>query len=172
MSFAVNYTISQTANGKILTFRDTSNYGDGSNDHKSNFTSRTLYLTFADDLIEQAIPFPFTNTNDSIQDIITYSISRDVALVAKLELVHPSPDPDAILFSENSVATTEFIEGYLRRLLGNFDFCGCVTNRTFIDLALLFIGKTAALNRADRGDIVGSQKALDFVQEKAQILIG
>jgi len=171
MSFIADFTVTQSNDGSILTFTDVSNYvspGTG----KADFTSRTLYLTFADGNPAIAVPFPYTNTNNAIQDIVTYTIDRDRAFVAKLELTQVAPDPTSILFQEAAICTTEYVEKGLRKLLSNLDLCDCKADRLFNDIALVEIGKIAALNRADRGDIAQAQKDISFVQDKVTLLLG
>lgn len=172
MAFAANFTVGQSNDGTILTFTDTSNYGATVTTNKSNFTSRTLYLTFANDLVATTVPFPYTNTNNGIQDIITYTISQDVAFVAKLDLINPSAGGSDILFDESVVVTTEFVEKGIRELIATNDLCNCNSNRIYNDLAIIEIGKISALNRGDRGDVLGAQKDISMVQEKIDLLIG
>jgi len=173
MPFIAEFTVGQSNDGTILTFTDISNYGATPTTNKSNFTGRSLTLTFAlSPTVPVVINWPYTNTNNTLQDQITYTISKDVSFVARLDLTNPSvvPSGSDVLFLEAPMCTTEFTEMYKRKLLADTNSCRCNKNRLASDICIIEVGIISALNRAARGDIYGAQKDISFSQDKAKLL--
>lgn len=163
MSFTANYEINQgIQTPTVITITDTSNYGATPNTNKINFTSRNLELTLTDTLTPVVIPFPFDNSNNLIQDIITFTVDRDRAGVVKLVLTNPMPEPDSIFFREATFCLTQFIENCKINKLADLNLQLLKDQKKALSLMVVDIGEQSALVRASKGDIIESQKDLDF----------
>lgn len=160
MAFVCKFTVNQSVDGKIITVTDVTNYGDGGFFHKVDMSSRTLYITRGDDLVEQTISFPFTNTNDATQDVYEFQQDQDYVYVIKMVLI----DNMAVEYEFISpVITTEFHNQQLRDLLSKVDNCGC---SGICKLAMkIQCDIDAATARACAADISGAQRLLEHASE-------
>ena len=162
MAFAVSFTVSQSADGGTVTLTDTTNYGDGGSFNKSDFISRTLLVTRGDDLVQNTVPFPYTNTNNSIQDQSVWTITEDYVYSIKMVLVHSS----SVEYTYSvQVITTEFTNKKLREILSAYSTCGCSDNCRLAEK--IQCGVDAATARTCAGDINGAQKIMFYVNELA-----
>lgn len=162
MAFVVAFTVKQSADGVSVLLTDTTNYGDGSAFHKVDFTSRTLYITRGDTLIEETVPFPYTNTVDSTQDIYTWTIDQDYVYSIRMVLV----DNTAVTYTFIAQAiTTEFTLKKLRQILSEFSTCGCDSECRIAQQ--IQCGIDAATARTCAGDIAEAQQILFYINELA-----
>lgn len=162
MAFAASFSVTQSADGATVTLTDLSNYGDGGSFHKTDFTSRTLYITRGDDLVEYTVPFPYTNTVDGTQDTSVWAIDQDYVYSIRMVLVHIS----TVEYTHTaSVITTEFTNKKLRQILSAFSNCGCESNCRLAEK--IQCGIDAATARACAGDISQAQQILFYVNELA-----
>jgi len=164
MPFTANYSVNQDfQTGVTITVTDTSNYSFNANSTKANCTDRYLILTNIDTLTAPVtLPFPFTNVNDNVQDIITFDIDRDRAMVIELVIVNPLADPDSILFNEAAVCFTQFIENCKLAKLDGLNLQLPKDRKIALDLFVTIIGEQSAIIEASRGDLLEAQKNLDF----------
>lgn len=162
MAFVAAFTVKQSADGATVTLTDTTNYGDGGSFNKVDFTSRTLYITRGDDLIEITDPFPYTNTNNSIQDTFAWTISQDYVYSIKMVLI----DNTAVTYTFIAqVITTEFTNKKLRQILSEFSTCGCDDECRLAQK--IQCGIDAATARTCAGDIAQAQQILFYINELA-----
>lgn len=160
MAFVTKFTVSQSVDGEVVTITDVTNYGDGGNFNKVDMTSRTLYITRGDNLIEQTIDFPFTNTDNNIQDQYQFSQDHDYTYSITMTLV----DNVAVEYSyTTTVITTEFHNQQLREILGDVDSCGCKGDCRLAQKIQCLID--AATARACAADIAGAQRLLEKATE-------
>lgn len=160
MAFVVKFTVTQSVDGDVISVTDITNYGDGGSFNKVDMSSRTLYITRGDSLQEQVIPFPFTNTTNSIQDVYQFSQDKDYAYSIKMILV----DNNAIEYEYVlTVITTEYHNQQLRELLSDVDGCGCHSDCRLIQKIQCALD--AATARACAADIAGAQRLLDYASE-------
>lgn len=160
MPFVVKFTVSQSVDGEVITVTDTSNYGDGGAFNKVDMVSRTLYITKGSDLIEQVIDFPYTNTDNSIQDQYQFEQDQDYVYSIKMTLV----DNVAVEYTYvTTVITTEFHNQQLREILGDVDTCGCKGDCRLAQKIQCLID--AATARACAADIAGAQRLLEKATE-------
>ncbi len=162
MAFAASFTVSQSVDGATVTLTDTTNYGDGGNFNKVDFASRTLYITRGDDLIEVTTPFPYTNTNNSIQDTTTWTIDQDYVYSIRMVLIDNSMVEYTFV---SQVITTEFTNKKLRQILSAFSSCGCESNCRLAEK--MQCGIDAATARTCAGDISQAQQIMAYVNELA-----
>lgn len=162
MAFVVAFTVKQSADGATVTLTDVTNYGDGGSFNKVDFTSRTLYITRGDTLVEETINFPYTNTNNAIQDEYAWAVDQDYVYSIKMTLV----DTNLIEYTYIAQAiTTEFTNKKLREILASYSTCGCSDD---CRLALkIQCGLDAATARTCAGDISGAQQIMEYINELA-----
>lgn len=162
MSFSVSFTVTQSADGTTVTLTDTTNYGDGGSFNKADFTSRTLYITRGDDLVENTVPFAYTNTNNAIQDVHAWTIDQDYVYSIKMVLVHSS----TVEYTYTAqVITTEYTNKKLRQILSAFSNCGCESNCRLAEK--MQCGVDAATARTCAGDISQAQQIMFYANELA-----
>lgn len=162
MAFVTSFSVSQSADGSTVTLTDLTNYGDGGSFNKVDFASRTLYITRGDDLIENTLNFPYTNTNNSIQDTSVWTIDQDYVYSIRMVLV----DNAAVTYTFTAqVIVTEFTNKKLREILSAFSTCGCDDNCRLAEK--MQCGIDAATARACAGDISQAQQILFYVNELA-----
>lgn len=162
MAFAASFSVSQSSDGATITLTDLTNYGDGGSFNKVDFTSRTLYITRGDDLVENTVPFPYTNTNNSIQDTSTWAIDQDYVYSIRMVLI----DNSSVQFTYTAqVVTNEFTNKKLRDILSSFSTCGCSDNCRLAEK--IQCGLDAAAARTCAGDISGAQQIIFYVNELA-----
>jgi hypothetical protein len=160
MAFIVKFTVTQSVDGEIVTLTDNTNYGDGGNFHKTDFVSRTLYITRGDNLIEQTIDFPYTNTVDGTQDTYLFTQEKDYAYSIRMVLI----DNLAVEYTYvATVITTEYINQKLREILGDIASCGCHGDCKLAQKIQCAID--AATARACAADIAGAQRLLEYANE-------
>jgi hypothetical protein len=162
MAFVVAFSVKQSADGTTVTLTDTTNYGDGGSFNKTDFTSRTLYITRGDTLIEEIILFPYTNTNNAIQDEYAWTIDQDYVYSIKMVLV----DNMSVTYTFSSqVITSEFTNKKLREILSAYSTCGCDDNCKLAEK--MQCGIDAATARTCAGDISQAQQIMSYVNELA-----
>jgi hypothetical protein len=162
MAFAASFTVKQSADGATVTLTDSTNYGDGGSFHKADFVSRTLYRTRGDTLVEETLTFPYTNTNDSIQDTYVWTIDQDYVYSIRMVLV----DNGTVTYTYTSpVVTTEFTNKKLRQLLSTVSTCGCNDNCSITQR--IQCGLDAATARTCAGDISEAQQIIFDINEVA-----
>lgn len=160
MAFVTKFTVGQSVDGEVITITDISNYGDGGSYNKVDMTSRTLYITRGDDLQEQVIPFPFTNTDNSIQDQYQFEQSKDYVYSIRMVLV----DNMSIEYTYViTVITTEYHNQMLREALSSSGSCGCGDDCRLAQKIQCAID--AATARACAADIAGAQRLLEYATE-------
>ena len=163
MAFAANFKLTQSIDGGTLTLSDLTNYGDSGSFNKADMTSRVLYITRADNLIEQTVNFPYTNTTNSIID--TYVFVQDQDYVYSIRLV--LTDNVATEFEYDAqIITTEFTLVKLRQLLSE-EGCGCNCNNNCTLVQQIQCGLDAASARTCAADISGAQQVLSQINEVA-----
>lgn len=162
MAFAPSFTVSQSVGGSIVTITDTSNYGDGGNFNKSGMVSRTLYITPGDTLVQQTINFPYTNTNNSIQDTYQFNVTQDYVYSITMTLIDNASIEYTVI---NQVIITEFTNKKLREILSEYSTCGCSSSCQSAEK--IQCGLDAATARACAADISGAQQILEYINELA-----
>lgn len=162
MAFLTSFTVSQSVEGSTIVLTDTSNYGADGAFHKTDFTSRTLYITRGDDLVENTVPFPYTNTIDSTQDTHAWTVDRDYVYSIRMVLI------DTALVQYEFIAqviVTEFTLKKLREILSSYTTCGCDDNCQLAQK--IQCGIDAATARTCAADISQAQQILFYVNELA-----
>jgi hypothetical protein len=160
MAFLAKFSVSQSVNGSVITIVDLTNYGDGGAFHKTDFVSRTLYITRGDTLEEDEIDFPYTNMNDNLQDQYQFSQDQDYVYSIKMILV----DNAAVEYTYvTTVITTEFTNQKIREILGDIANCGCNGDCKLAQKMQCTID--AATARACAADIAGAQRLLEYANE-------
>jgi hypothetical protein len=163
MAFVVLFTISQSIDGGTIVLSDTSNYGDAGFYHKTDMVSRVLYITRGDDLVENTVNFPYTNTVDATID--TYTFSQDVDYVYSIKMI--LTDTNAITYTYTlQVITTEYTNKKIKQLLSE-DGCGCDCNNNCSLVMKIECGLEAAASRTCAADISGAQQILFQINELA-----
>jgi hypothetical protein len=160
MAFSASFTVTQSVDGGTITLTDTTNYGDSGAFHKTDMVSRVFYITKGSDLIEQTVPFPYTNTNDSLQDQYQFEQDRDYAYSIRMVLT----DNVAVTYTYvATVITQEFHNQQLREILGDVTGCGCSGDCKLAQKTQCLLD--AATARACAADISGAQRLLEYASE-------
>lgn len=163
MAFAVAFTVSQSVDGSIVTITDTTNYGDGGSFNKVDFASRNLYVTPGTTLVESTVPFPFTNTNNALQDQITWDVTQDMVYSIRMVLV----DTSEVEYTYTvSAILTEYTNTALREILSADAACSCSNNCQVSQK--IQCGIDAATARTCAGDISQAQQILVYINELAE----
>lgn len=166
MAFAASFTASQSIDGKTLTFTDTSNYGDGGTNHKTDFSARRLKVIRGDDISKTTTyDFPFTGTPDGTHDTFSLAITQDYAYSVTMELVHTGGD---IVSVNNPVLTTQFIELNKLTMLNQVQPCDCNKFSLLDGIDKIQIALLSAVQRASTGDISGSNQLVQYAFEYSE----
>lgn len=168
--FIVSFTAIVGISGSPITFTDMSNYGEGGSYNKSNFTNRQLLVTRGDNpnsIITYA--FPYTNSNNTIQDTFTLPIIEDYAYSVTLEMYYT---PESNEYSWNSpVITEQFIRLNLLAMMAMIKPCDCNDFALLDSIIKINAALTSAEQRASAGDIQGAQAQLYYGFDETQIYV-
>lgn len=164
MPFTASFAAAQTIDGATLIITDTSNYGFDATHNKSNFTSRTLTITRGDTLSPITYSFPYTNTNNAIQDTYSIAITQDYAYSITLTLVDTL---STNYVSSAPVIATEFTQLKKRKILSMIQPGGCNTTKLCQTVQMIDAAISAASNRAAAGDTGGAQTIVNYAFELA-----
>lgn len=163
MAFAASFTVTQSSDGQTVTLTDTSNYGDGGFYNKTDFAMRTLFVTRGDNTNSTSeIDFPYTNTNNSIQDTYAWMVTQDWVYSINMVLTDTS-DVDYSYTAQ--VIISEFTNKKLKEILAEFSTCGCSDSCNLTQK--IQCGLDSATARACAADISQAQKNLEYVNELA-----
>ncbi len=163
MAFTPGFTVTQSSDGASVVLTDTTNYGDGGFYNKSDFASRTLYITRGDaPNTALTVDFAFTNTNNAIQDTYSWTVTQDWVYSIKMILI----DNSSVEYTFTSlVIITEYTNKKLRLILSNDCGCGCGDNCKLSQK--IQCGLDAATARTCAADIYQAQRILESVNELA-----
>ena len=160
MAFVTKFAVTQSVDGSTITITDQTNYGDSDSFHKTDMNSRTLYITRGDTLEETTIPFPFTNTVDSTQDVYEFTQSQDYVYSIRMVLINNVLTEFSYT---TTVITTEFHNQQLREILSDVGGCGCTGDCRLAQKIQCDLD--AATARACAADLSGAQRLLEHASE-------
>lgn len=170
MAFQVSFTASVDISGSPLTITDTTVYGTGGLYNKADMTNRQLLVTRGDNPNNTiTYPWPFTNTNNNIQDTFPIAITQDYSYSITLEMYYTV---GATEYSWNSpVITEQFIRLNLLAMMAMIKPCDCNDFALLDSIIKINAALTSAEQRASAGDIQGGQAQLYYAFDETLIYV-
>lgn len=158
-TFQVSFTAAETSDGLSIIITDTTNYGvtPGVND-KADFKDRTLTVIRSDNTGNSTLyDFPFTNTDNAIQDTFTFPITYDYCYTFTLTLI---PITGAPVGATNPVISTTLLQLNLTAILLKIGAWPGDPDVLTLDCFRVYAKLMAAVQRASTGDIAGAGSLL------------
>ena len=166
-TFQASFTVTESIDGTYLTLTDTSNYGADSTHNKTNFTSRVINVIRGDNINNTTTyNFPYTNSNNTIQD--TYQINKDsdYAYSITLVLTESIGTQDT---ANNPVLGTQFTNLGIIQLLSILFSTG-LNDTTIRDSVLWGYSLIqSAIQRASVGDISGANDIIQIALSETKM---
>jgi hypothetical protein len=168
-TFAASFTVSQSIDGKTLTITDTSNYGADSSHNKTNFLNRQLIVIRGDNVnASTTYPWPYTNTDNSIQDTMTIGVDGDYAYSMTLQLTY---EDSSLITATNPVLTSQFVTLNKIAMLALVQPCDCNDSSLIEAIGRVAASVDASIQRASTGDISGAEQLIQFAYDETLIYV-
>ena len=157
-AFAPTFTISLNAAGTLLTFTDTSNYASNTESY-TRATFATRIFTVTDPYEVEILSTPKT----IVDDIATATVDKDRAITVTMTL---SNADDSITYTEVTtyLAINQVMLSFISKM-NSFDTCSCDNEKQCTNVRKINNEINAAKYNFTFGDLVNSQRHLDYANE-------